>query len=291
MTQGEPSDSGDPYFDRDGKPALRRSFCVFMDVLGFSSHVATSFAAGKGQEALNRYYEVFTQQLKATFNRDAEGKFRSWDVKVFTDNIVLGYAFDSWHAECEFASVARKVGVYQLLMALDNYFVRGAISVGDLFLDANTVFGPALLEAHNLESTRARDPRVILSPGVVDYVRMHIGFYCDASYAPQTRFVLLDADGELFIHYLNYLTEPYDEVPAIDSEGLAQHKENILKNLELHRRSPKIWAKYQWVANYHDYFCEECREYLGYHDDLAIDRAVLEIRPTRFVPLRGEQAP
>jgi hypothetical protein len=58
------------------------------------------------------------------------------------------------------------VGVYQLSMALDDYFIRGAISVGELFLDPNTAFGPALLEAHDLESNVARDPRVILAPGV-----------------------------------------------------------------------------------------------------------------------------
>ena len=147
-----------PYFADNGKPTLRRSFCVFMDLFGLAEHIATTFSDGKGQLALDRFYQVFTQQLKATFNREVEGKNRSWEVKVFTNNIVLGYAFDSWHAEPELALVFDKVGIYQLFMTLKGFFVRGAISVGDLFLDENTAFGPALLEAHELESTRARDP-------------------------------------------------------------------------------------------------------------------------------------
>jgi len=277
-----------PYLDDNGKPTLRSSFCVFMDVLGFSEHIASSFRDGNGQLALDRFYEVFTQQLKATFNRKVEGEYRSWDVKVFTDNIVLGYAFDSWHAEPEFASVADKVGTYQLLMTLENFFIRGAISVGDLFLDENTAFGPPLLEAYRLEATRARDPRVILSRDVVDYVRKHTGFYGHPSYAPQTRMVLLDADGEVFVHYLHYLMDWDDYAPFINAESLAQHKENVITNLEAHRGAPKVWAKYQWVANYHNYFCDECRNHDGYHDDLRIDRSILDIKPTKFLPVTTE---
>jgi hypothetical protein len=31
------------FFDDEGKPVLRRSFCEFMDVLEFNEHVAESF--------------------------------------------------------------------------------------------------------------------------------------------------------------------------------------------------------------------------------------------------------
>ena len=261
-----------------------------MDVLGFSEHIAKSFSDGAGQVALDRFYEVFTEQLKATFNREIEGEYRSWDIKVFTDNIVLGYAFDSWHAEPELASVFDKVGIYQLLMALENFFVRGAISVGDLFLDENTAFGPTLHEAYKLESTRARDPRVILSADVVDYLRNHIGFYGDPRHAPQMQMVLLDADGEVFVHYLHYLIGWADDVPLINADSLSQHKEHVIRNLEAHHGSPRVWAKYQWVANYHNYFCDQCRHCDGYDDDLAIDHNILQIKPTTFVPFAVDDA-
>jgi hypothetical protein len=279
-----------PYFDDNEKPVLRRSYCVFMDVLGFSDHIAQSFSDGNGQIALDRFYGVFTEQLQAIFNRDIEGNCRTWDVKVFTDNIVLGYAFDSWHAEPELASVFDKVGCYQLLMTLENFFIRGAISVGDLFLDENTAFGPTLLEAHTLESTRARDPRVVLSSGVVDYLRKHIGFYRHPRHAPQMKMVLADADGEVFVHYLHYLVGWADDTPYITSDSLAKHKENVIHNLEANRGSPKVWAKYQWVANYHNFFCDQCHHYDDYHDDLRIEREMLQISPTTFVPIDAENA-
>lgn len=257
-----------------------------MDVLGFTAHVASTFRAGEGQAALDRFYQAFTQQLKATFNRDVEGKYRSWDVKVFTDNIILGYAFDSWHAEPEFGSVAHKIGIYQLSMALENLFVRGGITVGELFLDANTAFGPSLLEAHTIETDVACNPRVVLSPDVVEIVQHHIGFYGNPAHAPQNRYVLWDGDGQAFVHYLNHLwVDSYDDNVELDAESLAKHKENVLRNLETHSNAPRIYTKHQWVANYHNYFCTQSERLPNYVDDLRIERRFLKSKPPTFAPM------
>ncbi len=47
--------------------------------------------------------------------------------------------------------------------------VRGAITTGDLYADdtSNIIFGPALIRAHQLESTVAVFPRVVLDPQIV----------------------------------------------------------------------------------------------------------------------------
>ena len=50
--------------------------------------------------------------------------------------------------------------------------VRGALCVGKgIELAAHNLFGPAFYEAHYLESTKADYPRIIVSPGVVSFVR------------------------------------------------------------------------------------------------------------------------
>jgi hypothetical protein len=276
--------SVEPYFDGP-RPILRRSFCVFMDVLGFTSHVISRFKAGEGQPALEQFYAMFSESLRAIFNRDREARYRTWDVKVFTDNIILGYAFDSWHAEPEFGDVADKVGRYQLAMALENFFVRGGIAVGDLFLDANTAFGPALIEAYSLESQTAFQPRVLLSPQVSDYVRQHLGFYGNHSHAPQNRFVLCDGDGSLFVHYLHHLIYDLYDYTELDAEGLATHRENAVKNLKANNDEPKIRDKYRWVGHYHNYFCRQCEGFANYSDNLTIDSHLLGSEPPQFVPL------
>ena len=285
MSGSEADDqSVEPFFDGT-KPVLRQSFCVFMDVLGFASHVAASFKAGEGQAALEQFYAIFTQLLKATFNRDQEGKYRTWDVKVFTDNIILGYAFDSWHAEPEFGDVADKVGRYQLAMALENFFVRGGMAVGDLFLDANTAFGPALLEAHSLESEVAVYPRVLLSPQVGTYVRQHISFYGNGMHAPQNDFVLCDGDGEMFVHYLHHLIYDMYDSSELDAEGLFRHKENVIKNMTAHKYDERVRDKYRWVGHYHNYFCTQSRGFSHYSNDLPIDGRFLDSKAPVFQPI------
>ena len=60
---------------------------------------------------------------------------------------------------------------------LEDIFIRGAIAQSELYMDENTVIGPALVEAYNLESEFAVYPRIILSKDVTDIVREHISYY------------------------------------------------------------------------------------------------------------------
>lgn len=272
-----------PYLDDDGKPVLQSSFCAFLDVLGFASHIDLSFKTGDGAIALERFYEVFTQQLKMILNPKTD-QYSRWEIKVFTDNIVLGYPRPSWHSEPEFADIIRKIGLYQLQMTLENFFIRGGLAVGPLFMDETTAFGPALLESHALESKRAREPRVILSRDSIDVLNQHIGFYHPKISAPQNRLVFKDPDGEIFINYLDHIIVPGppDGRDVVDIETLTKHRDVVVQNLDEHQGNPLVWAKYRWVATYHNIFVQECVQWGGCSNDLAIDSHHLSIGPKRL---------
>jgi hypothetical protein len=51
-----------PYFGSDGSPKLQFSYCVFMDVLGFSKMIHDSFAAGIGQDLFTSYCQELCTQ-------------------------------------------------------------------------------------------------------------------------------------------------------------------------------------------------------------------------------------
>lgn len=227
---------------------------------------------------------MFTEQLKSILNPEAGGIRGQWDIKVYTDNILLGCSVGSWHAEPEFYDVAEMVGLYQLSMAMDNFFVRGGIAFGELFLDENTAFGPAILEAHNIEQKHACHPRIVLSEKVVDKVNLHLGFYGGRAYAPQHRIVLRELGGPLFIHYLHHLILDYCDIVTLDVQKLAIHKENVIHNLELYKANSQIRDKYEWVASYHNYFCAQYKQLDGYNDDLCIEIQYLKRKPTQFMP-------
>lgn len=271
------------YFDDKGKPVLKESYCAFLDVLGFTSHIGSSFQNGDGEIALERFYEVFTRQLQSVLNPKNDSHTQ-WRIKVFTDNIVLGYPRPTWHSEPEFADILRKIGQYQLQMTLENFFIRGGLSVGELFMDDSTAFGPPLLESYNLESKQAREPRVILSKGAISVLKQHLGFYSSPEGTSQYRLVFQDADREIFINYLDHVIVPGppDGSDTIDVETLSKHRDIVVQNLTKHIENPILWAKYKWVATYHNIFVEECIRFYGASEELAIDSKFLAVRPQRL---------
>ena len=61
-------------------------------------------------------------------------------------------------------------------MALKGFFIRG-VAVDQLFMDGNSVYGMALLTAHDLESKVAVNPIVVLCDNTMKLVDKHIGYY------------------------------------------------------------------------------------------------------------------
>jgi hypothetical protein len=140
-------------------------------------------------------------------------------------------------------------------MVAHGFFVRGGVSIGDLYMDNEIVFGKGLLEAYETEQTAARDPRIVISKSAVDYILQHFKFYGSPADSPHDDVLLVDTDGELFV---NYLGATFDEEPeSPDWTRVAQHQIAVEKGLNDFRGNPPIWSKYAWVANYHNFICDE----------------------------------
>lgn len=259
-----------------------------MDVLGFADSQKESFKNEKGQEEFQRFYSVIRRELDSMneMHTDPDGD-RDWELKVFTDNIVLGYPI--WeghldHAEPEIGSAVFDIARYQLGMAREGYFVRGGLSIGALFMDTYLAYGPALLEAYELEHQTARDPRIVISSVARKLLNKHFTFYAHPEQAPQNRMFLLDSDGQIFVHYLAECFEHIDERCVADRESLGIHKQHIEKGLAEFEANPRVWAKYSWLAKYHDYTLREWAEEANLDKDLNIDRKLHRNAPVKLCP-------
>ena len=155
------------------------------------------------------------------------------------------------------------------MMILEGYFVRGAISFGDVYIDEIAVFGPALIDAHNGEEKLARDPRIILTEEAVKIVKKHLTSYPNKEGAPQCHHLLCDSDGQWFLNYLDILLPAEGEVLMDD---LIKHKNTVECKLEKHSSDPKIWSKYSWVARYHNHFCKLHPNYFDNNHTIDIDK-------------------
>lgn len=172
-----------PYLVDQSRATLRPSVFAFIDILCYTQIILDSETKGTEQATLHELHAALTKGRKWLDKMDDEpeelGHFGKqhdlYALKAFTDNIVMGWPVRD-DAEIEIGDAFDKVSSFQFQMAIKGFFVRGAISVGDAYVDDIAVFGGALIEAYEGESMLARDPRIILTSTAVETVKHHLDF-------------------------------------------------------------------------------------------------------------------
>lgn len=261
----------DDYFEA-GQPAHRLSYCAFLDVLGFSARICKSYETGEGDKLLRQFHAIFDKRLKELTANSSETMLY---VKAFSDNVLLAHPQFSDDMESEFAFVLWALTEYQLDMALNGFFIRGGFAIGQLFVDSNSVYGGALIDAYNLENKVAVHPVVVLSDDVMRLVDKHNRYY---SYepSPQQIDVLVKEDGRYFI---NYLSECIDEDDfSVNATALLRHKENIESSLATYKDDARVRSKFTWLAAYHNFFCKSVAEHGRYSDKLLITGDIEKVK-------------
>lgn len=280
-------DDKNPYITEDGRPELKRSVVAFVDILGYQELIREAHCNWTSQSLLERLHKSLSEASRRLNGLDENGNSylpqdmwhhkNRYKIRTFTDNIVIGYPIHD-DAETELDAIFSQLAVFQLVMANHGFFIRGAIAIGDLYIDNLTVFGQGLLDAYDGESKHARDPRVVLTKSAADAVMQHVGCYANPSYSTQARDLFKDADGQLFLNYLESILIAEDENgPFFDI--LENHKSSVEAKLQLYRDQPAYWAKYAWSAHYHNFFCDQYRYFTDEH---KIDLSQFQMRPTRI---------
>jgi hypothetical protein len=135
----------------------------------------------------------------------------------------------------------------QLLLAATGVNIRGGMACGQLSVGENRVFGPALVDAYELESKVAEYPRIVVSKS---FLTAHGCENADASRVVRkyTQGMLQeDLDGQYFLHYLKGPPFPWNEYAAI----IRAHRAQIMTDLG-RSTNPRVHAKHRWKAGYHD---------------------------------------
>lgn len=269
------SDSKNPYLGPSGEAELKSSVVAFVDILGFKEMASSAREAAAAQSLLDRLRKALRESLDHIrfYEKSANPKGSDiYRVRIFTDNVVIAHPILQ-DAEMELGLVFTQLAIFQTLLATHGFFVRGGVSIGEVTIDEDIVFGPGLVKAYEAESMKARDPRIVLSAEAAEAVRSHLEYYGDKSNAPQTFEYLVDADGQLFINYLQATL--LDDQPRVDIVKL--HKKQVETQLSQTRNRPSIWSKYAWVASYHNFFCAQNVDVIP--ADCQIDLAEFALQP------------
>jgi len=185
--------------------------------------------------------------------------------------------------ESEFAFCLWAVQDYQLEMALNGFFVRGGFTIGSLFMDEITAYGKALIDAYSIESNIAVEPRIVLSEEALSLVKSHTEFYSEPHLSPQNSQISVDTDGKGFVNYLQRLEYCNDDSLCIDIDKLITHKESVMKAALSNVSNTKVWQKYYWLCNYHNYFCSHVSNYNGFRSEARIDESFFRREPSKLV--------
>ena len=152
--------SRNPYVDDVSEPILRSSVVAFCDILGYRDMLSEAQECGKLKELLHQLHNALLgshrfvdPNLRENILEDIRGKHLS-AFRAFTDNIVVGRPI-SEDGESELGQAFYELSHFQMSMTIEGFFIRGCISVGDLYMDDITVFGQGLIDAYNGETTLA----------------------------------------------------------------------------------------------------------------------------------------
>lgn len=202
-------------------------FVLFLDILGYKNIItrATNGPA-TSSSSLGKLYNAFSEA------KERYGKMPGYDVKQFSDSVILSAPFEANQAD----SFLREVAVTQRLMLKHGILTRGGVAVGKHFHENDFVASQAVIDAYDIEQSVAKFPRVVVTDNFLSlcYPKK------DYSGAPLSSFI----DGA---HSVDYLRDP---------ENLDEVREAILalwansSELDWSAREKIFWLAEYWNSRH-----------------------------------------
>ena len=221
---------------------------AFVDVLGFKERVGKSVADPEKQHLIKEAMDII-HSYKTLNDAGEDGGLRKFGVQVttFSDSAILSYpvSFDGalFHALLDLIHM-------QIDLAYLGVFIRGGITIGPAYHDEVNAFGPAMVEAYELESGSAVYPRIILTGQTLS-----AGIAASRNQRNPTDIALLrtllrqDQDGFYYLDYLRQFQEL--DYPEYDYYRLMLRiRESLIYNLNLYHSNNRVFPKYCWMLSY-----------------------------------------
>lgn len=210
--------------------AYSKKIVAFIDLLGFKEL--------NGQtDQKQTIHNVLTknEDIVRMIEELPSSSLDSCAIRMFSDSIFFSYPAEM------FTALLRDLSFISSSVAKQGFFFRGAVTYGDVFDTGTTLYGPALIEAYELEAKTACYPRIIITQKAYRKLKHNP----EATTAATAKdFLLKDFDEQVFINFLKEQT-PTD---------LNETREVISKYIKKNKKKSAILPKYLWLANYFNHF-------------------------------------
>ncbi len=232
-------------------PQYKNSLTTFIDILGFRNLVGTR----PGAEVKNIIDQLhYIGDVDADDRPGAIGKQSDLGLYVtaFSDSVVrvqaAGQPGGLFH---ELLAIVHM----QAALVYQGVFLRGGVAFGTMFAEDKVLFGDGLIQAYDLESKGACNPRILVDGTVL--AALHNGNAKSRHAAPEERayiddLIAEDEDGKHFIDYLRAYKTELDEPNYDYPEFLNEHKDAIQAEHAAAAGNRRVQEKYEWLARYHN---------------------------------------
>lgn len=239
-----------------GRAKYRDSLVSYFDILGFRNAVDAS----PSQEI-----ESLLLRMASLSSHDTRLRLITRrGLSTFSDHVVrtvrlegLSEAEKSEAVEVELLEV-RSV---QANLAGLGRFLRGGITRGPVYIDDEFVFGPALVEAYDLEHDVAKWPRIVLH----EKVRPNL--------AAEERLAIEASDGILTLNYLAVGDDIVERVRFVESHA------RIVADVLANATRPYVAEKFRWLAGFHNRVAAEIPEADLTEAEVARASLIIKLKP------------
>lgn len=233
---------------------IEERFVAFLDILGFKA-ILKEIESDPSSPKLAKLESVLNFMDEETYapNYSADLPiYENSECGTFLIEKELGDPRLTYISDCiiisseptldGFKALSRKIHKITAELAIDGIFCRGGISKGTMYHHGRILFGSAYLRAFYLEEEKAKFPRIILDPDILNFFDL-----CDGKMPLAPTFYGLDIDGYYYQRYWTWFLFP----PYVGSwtSYLLQVRTRIADCLDQFQSVPSILEKYEWVRN------------------------------------------
>lgn len=236
-----------------------RRLVAFIDILGWSRAVIYSNKSPEQTQKLGLALNAIQQATKqADWMAENSGNSK-WpgDLRAthFSDCLVI--STENNHSGK--SHLISTLGFLSSSLICHGFVLRGGIAFGDIYHQGGMVFGPALIQAYQLESSCAIYPRIILEPAIAtEWKQGDVILDRDGVQIGQCQTWRMSSDGFRFFDFL----QPLGGFPGsnLHHAFLQPFRQLFEEKLNEYQGNKNILPKYLWLVNY---FNEVCLEQIG----------------------------
>lgn len=223
---------------------LKPYYFAYMDILGAKKYIESD----ESENYLNKIQRLYAETIELVKSNRQDYYMPKLKLKIFSDNVVFAIPtiehLGIGSNEISSCNIMIFAAFFQIIALKYSLLIRGGISVDDLYIDDDFVYGKALTQAYKLESEVGIYPRIIINPK-----NLHLFTKSDF----QRKILLNDSANIYYIdpfeHYFGYINE------SIRNENLDIIRNNLEKMLVVNK-DDKINQKICWFINMFNDFCK-----------------------------------